>query len=70
MRAKTGEWPILLLDEVLAELDTHRRRDLLNHVGSAEQCVMTTTELNLFPSEFQSRTGVWRVQGGRVAGQE
>lgn len=66
MRARTGEWPILLLDEVLAELDTQRRRDLLNRLGGAEQCVMTTTDLNLFPAEFPSRAQIWHVQAGRV----
>jgi DNA replication and repair protein RecF len=67
MRAQTGEWPILLLDEVLAELDTTRRRDLLNRLGGAEQCVMTTTDLNLFPPEFLPRAQVWQVRAGRVA---
>jgi DNA replication and repair protein RecF len=66
MRARTGEWPILLLDEVLAELDTQRRRDLLNRLGGAEQCIMTTTDLNLFPPEFPPRAQIWHVQAGRV----
>jgi DNA replication and repair protein RecF len=66
MRAKTGEWPILLLDEVLAELDAQRRRDLLARVSAAEQCVMTTTDLNLFPPEFREQAAVWRVQAGQV----
>jgi DNA replication and repair protein RecF len=67
MRARTGEWPILLLDEVLAELDTQRRRDLLNRLGGAEQCIMTTTDLNLFPPEFPPRAQIWHVQAGRVS---
>src|SRR5690606_32991091 len=45
MQARTGEWPLLLLDEVLAELDVDRRRELMARLGAAEQCVMTTTEL-------------------------
>jgi DNA replication and repair protein RecF len=66
MRAKSGEWPILLLDEVLAELDAHRRRDLLARLAAAEQCVMTTTDLNLFPSAFKERVTVWQVEAGQV----
>jgi DNA replication and repair protein RecF len=66
MQAKTGEWPILLLDEVLAELDTARRRDLLARLSGAEQCIMTTTDPNLFPPEFQSQAVVWQVQTGQV----
>jgi len=66
MRARTGEWPLLLLDEVLAEFDASRRRDLLNRLSSAEQCVLTTTDLNLFPLEFRDKARVWHVQNGRV----
>ncbi len=66
MRRRSGEWPILLLDEVLAELDTGRRRDLLTRLNGAEQCLLTTTDLALFPEEFQSRAAVWQIQSGRV----
>lgn len=66
MRAKSGEWPILLLDEVLAELDARRRRDLLMRLTAAEQCVMTTTDLNLFPPEFKEHVTVWKVEAGQV----
>ncbi len=66
MQAKTGEWPLLLLDEVLAELDVSRRHELLARLGSAEQCLMTTTDLALFPEEFKERATVWRVEGGRI----
>ena len=67
MRRRSGEWPILLLDEVLAELDGNRRRDLLNRLNGAEQCVLTTTDLNLFPPDFVARATVWRIQSGQVA---
>ncbi len=68
MKNRTGEWPILLLDEVLAELDANRRHDLLQRLTLAEQCVLTTTDLNLFPAEFQEKAKVWRVQAGQVSG--
>ncbi|MCC7362595.1 MAG: DNA replication/repair protein RecF [Anaerolineales bacterium] len=66
MRTKSGEWPILLLDEVLAELDTNRRRELLARLGGAEQCLLTTTDLTLFPAEFTRRATVWEVAEGRI----
>src|SRR5512143_1098968 len=37
MHTKSGHWPILLLDEVLAELDTQRRFDLLERLNQSEQ---------------------------------
>lgn len=66
MRGWLGEWPVLLLDEVLAELDETRRRDLLNRINGAEQAVMTTADLGLFAPEFRQKAAVWRIEGGRI----
>jgi len=66
MNAKSGHWPILLLDEVLAELDTERRFDLLARLDQAEQVLLSTTDLNLFDPEYVKKAVVWRVAGGRV----
>ena len=66
MKDRTGEWPVILLDEVMAELDLLRRADLLKYVGESEQVLFTTTDLNLFPSEFVQKAEVWRVENGRV----
>ena len=66
MRGKTGEWPVLLLDEVLAELDASRRSELLARLGGAEQVVMTTTDRGLFPPGFVEQAAVWEVEGGRI----
>ena len=33
MKERTGEWPVTLLDEVMAELDLERRHDLLRYVA-------------------------------------
>ena len=67
MTERAGEPPILLLDEVLAELDPQRRRDLLNRLGGVEQSVLTTTDLDLFEPEFVERVPVWRVSAGTIA---
>ena len=48
MREKTGTWPVVLLDEILAELDAKRRQDLLAYLADSEQTMMTTTDVNLF----------------------
>lgn len=66
MKARAGEWPVILLDEVMAELDTQRRADLLRYLGGAEQALLTTTDLNLFASEFVAQALIWRVQDGNV----
>jgi DNA replication and repair protein RecF len=66
MKDRTGEWPVILLDEVMAELDSRRRADLLSYMGQTEQAVFTTTDLNLFAPEFAANAEIWRVEGGRV----
>jgi DNA replication and repair protein RecF len=66
MHAKCGHWPILLLDEVLAELDTQRRFDLLERLNQAEQVMLSTTDLDLFAAEFVQNAVVWNIANGRV----
>lgn len=66
MKDRTGEWPVILLDEVMAELDSQRRADLLKYIGDTEQVLFTTTDLNVFTSEFMENAEVWRVEDGRV----
>lgn len=66
MHAKSGHWPVMLLDEVLAELDTQRRHDLLERLTQSEQALLSTTDLDLFTPEFVHRAAVWRVANGRV----
>jgi len=66
MHERTGEWPVILLDEVMAELDTHRRADLLNYVGKGEQVLFTTTDTKLFTPEFVDQSEIWDVRGGVV----
>jgi DNA replication and repair protein RecF len=66
MHTKSGHWPILLLDEVLAELDTQRRFDLLERLNQSEQVLLSTTDLDLFAPEFVQKATVWQVANGRV----
>ncbi len=66
MKEKTGQWPVLLLDEILAELDTQRRQDLLEFLTEIEQALLTTTDLNLFTPEFVSKVDIWNVQAGSI----
>lgn len=66
MKDKSGDWPVLLLDEVLAELDADRRRDLLEHLCQSEQALLTTTDLDLFTPEFVQQTSLWNIHDGRV----
>ncbi|NWF68027.1 MAG: DNA replication/repair protein RecF [Chloroflexi bacterium] len=66
MRAQTGEYPILMLDEVVAELDAHRRAFLLERIDGVTQTLMTTTELEIFTKTFLQRAAVWHVDDGKI----
>ena len=66
MKERTGEWPVILLDEVMAELDLQRRADLLKYVDQSEQVLFTTTDLTPFAADFLKGAEIWNVQGGVV----
>ena len=66
MKARTGEYPVILLDEVMAELDTSRRTDLLKYVSQDQQVLFTTTDLALFSQEFSEHAEIWDVKDGVV----
>ncbi len=66
MKEKTSVWPVLLLDEVLAELDPARRQDLLASLLNCEQALLTTTDLDAFAADYVRGARTWQVQGGRV----
>jgi DNA replication and repair protein RecF len=66
MKERTGEWPVILLDEVMAELDAHRRADLLKYIDKDQQVLFTTTDLDLFTPDFTQGADIWDVQNGVV----
>lgn len=45
VNARTGEYPVLMLDEVLAELDAKRSKHLFDAIHDDVQCILTTTDL-------------------------
>ena len=66
MRQTTGDTPILLLDEVVAELDEYRRALLLNYVKEVNQALLTATDPAMFTQDFLRQATSYRVQNGRV----
>jgi DNA replication and repair protein RecF len=66
IEARSGERPILLLDDVLSELDPSRRQALLARVGEAGQVIVTSVEADPFPTVLMERATVRCISGGRV----
>jgi DNA replication and repair protein RecF len=63
---RTGERPVLLLDDVLSELDGERRAALLRQVGDGGQVIITSVETGPFPPDLISSAMVWAVSNGTI----
>ncbi|TVQ46639.1 MAG: DNA replication/repair protein RecF [Gloeocapsa sp. DLM2.Bin57] len=61
-----GESPILLLDDVLAELDLHRQNQLLEAISSRCQTLITTTHLNSFEQDWLKAAQILSVKAGSI----
>ncbi|UQS87245.1 DNA replication/repair protein RecF [Nicoliella spurrieriana] len=68
MKSETGEYPVLLLDDVLSELDDARQTHLLKAIQDKVQTFLTTTSLSGIakdlihdPKVFQVTNGVLKV---------
>lgn len=66
---KSGEYPVLLLDDVLSELDEQKKSKLLAFVYEKVQLFITVTETELLPVELLTNPEVdfFQVQQGTLA---
>ncbi len=63
MRREIGEWPVLMLDDVMSELDPQRRRQLLRRLEGIQTIVTCTDMSDLAEAEIGA---AWRIQNGRI----
>lgn len=61
-KEECGEYPILLLDDVLSELDDKRQSTLINMLTSV-QTIITTTDLN---EGFFESGNIMHIQNGKI----
>lgn len=66
LRQRSGEWPVLLLDETMSELDIERRKDLLTALSECDQAILTATDPSMIDPLFTKRHPVWFVAGGVI----
>lgn len=62
----SGLTPLLLLDDVLAELDPERQARLLAAIGDRHQCLVTTTHLHGCGDDWRRSAQVVEVRGGEL----
>lgn len=66
LREETGEYPVLLLDDVLSELDASRRSYLLEAVADNVQTFITTAHAEPLPERLLNEARVFHVHQGTV----
>jgi DNA replication and repair protein RecF len=67
MRERSGDTPVLLLDDFLSELDAHRRSHVLKAISRpGQQTLLTSTDLADFDPEFLREIQRVRVEEGQV----
>jgi DNA replication and repair protein RecF len=64
---RTGEWPVLLLDEVLSELDPERREDMLGRLIDVNQALITSSDLEMFSHTFRDTATIWEMVDGNIS---
>ena len=64
--AKTGDEPVLLLDDVLAELDDIRQNFLLKSINENTQTIITSVDTILFEDEFLKDVKVYKIENGHI----
>ncbi len=62
-----GEPPLLLLDDVLAELDLNRQNQLLDAIQDRFQTLITTTHLGAFDSQWLNSSQILSVNAGEIS---
>ena len=63
-----GQPPLLLLDDVLAELDPSRQQLLLEAVGEGHQCLVSATHVDAFGGGWRQHSQLVTMQAGQLAG--
>lgn len=61
---KTGEPPVLLLDDVLAELDDVRQNYLLKTIDEKIQTIITSVDTLLFDEKFLNEVKIYSIKNG------
>lgn len=63
---KIGESPVLLLDDVLAELDDVRQNYLLKTIDQNTQTIITSVDTLLFDEKFLENVKIYKIEDGKI----
>ncbi|WP_138419183.1 DNA replication/repair protein RecF [Aquibacillus sediminis] len=66
IKHEVGEYPILLLDDVLSELDDYRQSHLLHTIQGKIQTFVSTTSVDGIQHETLDKAELFRVESGTI----
>ena len=66
VKQKIDDTPVLLLDDVLAELDNIRQNYLLNAIGQNTQTIITSVDTLHFDDEYLKDVEIFKISEGMV----
>lgn len=66
LKARRGQEPVMLLDDVLSELDARRRCLIIDRIRDFQQCFVTTAEVDAFANSNLNDICRYRVKDGTV----
>ena len=61
-----GEYPVLLLYDLLSELDVLKRNKVINYLNRDIQTIVTTTDLENIDSNFIKEANVYKINNGKI----
>lgn len=65
-KESTGNYPVVLLDDIFSELDLEKRKNLLKFIKSNIQFIITTTDLNNIGKKLIEKAKIFEIIDGKV----
>ena len=62
----SGEYPVLLLDDLFSELDVLKRNKLINYLNRNIQTIMTTTDLDNINHDLVKNAYIFEIENGKI----
>lgn len=67
-KEETGEYPVLLLDDIFSEIDTKKRNKIISFLLKDIQSIITTTDINDIEEELVKNATIFKVNNNKVTG--
>ena len=66
----SGEYPILLLDDLFSELDVNKRNKVIKYLNKDIQIFVTTTDLNDIDKNILKQSKIFKIRNGNLIGKK